>query len=118
MARTAAVDFVLPNRAGRGMPSAESPTAGRGNRGNRLGQDAELLEDALIVERDPISAVQLDDARALNALREVFVGSADDYAIDPRVMTRLGCSGGERVIGLELHHGPNDEAGSRESLLE
>ena len=86
--------------------------------GDRRRRDAELLDDAGLVARDARPAIQLDDARAAHALGEVLVRRADDHAFDTRIASRRHRPGGERIVRLELHHRPDDDAGRREGVFE
>src|SRR5437588_13104357 len=45
--------------------------------------DAEFLDYSSLVIRDACAPIQLDDAGAADALREVFVRRTDYYAFDP-----------------------------------
>ena len=63
-------------------------------------------------------AIQLDDARAAHALREVLVRRADDHALDARVARRRQRRRGQRIVGLELDHRPDDDAERRQRFLE
>ena len=64
------------------------------------------------------AAIQLHDARAAHALREVLVRRADDHALDARVARRRRRRRRQRIVGLELDHRPDDDAERGERLLE
>ena len=55
---------------------------------------------------------------AAHALGEVLVRRADNHAVDTRITRRRRRRGGERIVRLELHHRPDDDAGRREGLFE
>ena len=55
--------------------------------------------------------VEADDARAAHALGQVLVGRADHDLLDAGVVARQrAAAGGQRVVGLELDHRPDDDA--------
>src|SRR5208283_2406171 len=76
-----------------------------------LRSDAKLSDDAGFIAHDILPAVELHDSRAHNALTEIFVRRADEDL--PNAVTVIlilrGFRGGrgERVIRLELDHGPH-----------
>ncbi len=86
--------------------------------GYRRRPHAELRDDSGLVAQLARAAIELDDARAPDALGEIFVGRADDHAVHTRV--RIECRRGrrQRVVSLEFHHRPDGDAHHRERLLE
>jgi hypothetical protein len=62
--------------------------------------------------------VDLDDSVAADALREVLVGRPDAGLLDRVVGVGEVRRRGERVVGLELDHRPDDDPHRRERLLE
>src|SRR6266699_1321756 len=86
--------------------------------GNQRGLDAELLAHPCRVADLPALAIDLDDAIAADALRQIFVGGPDAdllYAVVLRGDPRRGC---ERVVCLELGHGPYRHAHGGEGVFE
>ncbi len=53
-----------------------------------------------------------------DALRQIFVGRADDHALDPRIGVRGGGRRRERVVGLVLDHRPHDDPLGDERLFQ
>ena len=86
--------------------------------GNRFRLHSEGRDHAGLVADDVRAPVQLHDARALDRLREIFVGRADDHAVHPRIPGRRRGRGGQRVVRLELHHRPDDNPHRGERLFE
>src|SRR2546425_792336 len=86
--------------------------------GNRRGPDAELLLDSQLVPQLARAAIELDDTVTAHALRQVLVRRADDDLLDARVGGGHGGRGGERVVGLELDHGPDHHAERAQRVLE
>ena len=109
-------DFA-PQPARPGYPSAAVADE-RQVVGNRDRFDAKLRDHACLVANDVLATIELDDSGPSYALREVFVGCANEHPIDRRVF--LGGEGGGRqgIIGLELNHRPNDDPKSGECLFE
>ena len=62
--------------------------------------------------------VQLHDARAAHALRQILVGRADDHALDRADRRGRRRRRRQRIVGLELHHRPDDDAERRQRLFE
>ena len=82
------------------------------------GVDAELRAHAVGVADLAALAIDLHDAIADHALREVLVRRPDADLLDARIPRREVGRGGQRVVGLELDHRPHDDAHRRERLLE
>src|SRR5256714_10856737 len=74
--------------------------------GNQGGLDAELLAHPSRVADRPGPAIDLDDAIAADALRQIFVGGPDADLLDAVVLRRNPRCGRKRVVRLELDHGP------------
>ncbi len=79
---------------------------------------AELRDDAGFVDERARADVELHDARAADALRQILVGRPDDHATHPLVPRRNRRRCRQGVVGLELHHRPDDDAERRERLFE
>src|SRR5262249_35509428 len=77
---------------------------------NRRGRDAELAAHSVLVSHFACATVELDDPAATDALRQILVRRAHDDLLDTAVA--LGHRGrrGERVVGLQLDHGPDNHA--------
>ena len=86
--------------------------------GNPLRRNAELRSDARGVADLPAAPIDLDDAVPDDALAQVFVGRPDADLLDARVGRGQARRGGQRVVGLELDHGPADDAHRGERVLE
>ena len=69
-----------------------------------------LLDHSRLIVRDAGSAIQLDDAGALDALGEVLVGRADNHALDTGIARRRCRRCRERIVRFKLHHRPNHHA--------
>jgi hypothetical protein len=82
-----------------------------------LRPDTELLAHAVRVSRDAAATVELNDRIAVNTLREVLVGRADQYAFDLRICGRPARSSGETVIGLLIDHRPHHNAQGAQRVL-
>ena len=67
---------------------------------NRGRLDAELLDHSRLVEHAFARPIEAHDARAANALREIFVGRANEHLGDLRLRRRDRGCGRERVVGL------------------
>ena len=52
-----------------------------------------------------------------DALGEILVGGADQYPLNPGILGGPYGRSGQGVIGLELHHGEDGEAGGLEDGL-
>ena len=65
-----------------------------------------------------VAPIQLDDARAADALREILVGRADQHALDARVRGGRCRRRRQRIVGLELDHRPDGDAERRQRLFE
>ena len=63
-------------------------------------------------------AIDLHDAVADDALREILVGRPDAHLLDARVARGEMRRRGERVVGLELDHRPGRDAHRHQRLLE
>jgi hypothetical protein len=86
--------------------------------GNRRWPRAELLDNGCFVERNPRSTVQPNDTRSPHALGEILVWRTNDYPFNTGIPSRSYGARGERVIRLELDHGPDYDAGRGEGFLE
>src|SRR5947207_2325073 len=86
--------------------------------GNQRGLDAELLAHPCRVADLPALAIDLDDAIAADALRQIFVGGPDADLLYAVVLRGDPRRGGERVVGLELGHGPHRHAHGGEGVFE
>src|SRR6476660_6218378 len=62
--------------------------------------------------------MELDDARAADALGEVLVRSAYDHALDTRIAPGRFRARSKCIICLELHHRPDYDAGRGECVFE
>ena len=71
------------------------------------GRDAELSHHAGFVHDDVGAPVQLHDAGASHALRQVLVGCADQHLLDARIRRRLHRRRGQRIVRLVFDHGPD-----------
>ena len=68
---------------------------------------------------DSGAPVQLHHPRAAHALRQVFVGRADDHPVHARCPRAASFGGGgQSIVGFELHHRPDHDAHSRERILQ
>ena len=106
-----------PSRAARDTRRRHRRRA-RGSRGSTPGATpnfATTPASSMMTLRPP---VQLDDAGAADALREVLVGRADQHLLDARIRRRPHRRRGQRVVRLELDHRPDHDAERRERLLE
>ena len=86
--------------------------------GDGGGGHTESLDDHRLVTDESAPPVELDDARSPNHLGEVLVRRADQHSLDPRVLGSLQGRGAQRVVRLQLHHGPNDHAEGAKPILE
>src|SRR2546421_5133433 len=86
--------------------------------GNQVGLDAELLAHPSRVADRPGPAIDLDDAIAADALRQIFVGGPDADLLDAVVLRRNPRRGRKRVVRLELDHGPYGHAHGGEGVFE
>src|SRR5205085_3974251 len=59
---------------------------------NRFGSDSELVDNTGFIAQEVASAIELHDARADNALTEIFVGRANEDLAHAFIAHRL-CSG-------------------------
>jgi len=66
----------------------------------------------------PRAPVELDDTVAAHTLREILVGRAHDDLLDARVGRGHGRRRGQRIVGLEVDHGPDDDAERAQRLLQ
>ena len=87
--------------------------------GNRLGSNAETVDDAVPVVAHALAPVELHDAEpVVDDLGEVLVGGADEDAVHPGVLSGLHRRCAHGVVGLVLDHGEDPEARRREHRLE
>ena len=86
--------------------------------GNRDGRHAELLPHPRFVPHLARAPIELNDTVAPHALRQILVGRAHDDLLDARIGGGHRSGGGQRIVGLELDHGPNDDAERAQRLLE
>src|SRR6185437_1793631 len=82
------------------------------------GVDTELLAHRTRIANHLALAIHLHDAVIAHALREVFVRAPDAHFVHACVRVGARSGGRDRVVGLELDHGPRDDAHGREGLLE
>ena len=85
---------------------------------DRFWRHTEFSDHARLVKGDPCPPIELNHALAADALGQILIGSADDYAIDTRIGVRQRCCRRERIVGLKLHHRPNGNPRRRESLFQ
>ena len=85
---------------------------------NRPGIDAELGAHRRLVATLAGAAIELDDPIAAHALRQVLVRRAHDHLLDPRVGRGHLGRRAQRVVGLELDHGPDDHPEGAERVLQ
>lgn len=86
---------------------------GDGRRGySKLGDDAGFVADLAL------PTIQLHDSRAMDALGQVLIRSADKDAIDARVESRAFGGGGQSVVGLEFDHRPDSDPCLDKSLFD
>ena len=78
----------------------------------------ELQRDRRLVPRLARPPVELDDPVAAHALGQVLVWRADHDLPGPRIGRGHGRGGGQRVVGLEVDHGPDRHAERAKRLLE
>jgi hypothetical protein len=111
-------------RRGRHAPAAQTGIAVRAVAhqsqpiGNRCGRDTELLPHRRLVAQLARAPIELDDAVAPHALRQILVRRAHDDLVDARIGRRHGRRRGQRIIGLELDHGPDDHAERAQRILQ
>src|SRR5262249_3147979 len=86
--------------------------------GDQIGSDAELLANTLHIADLFCLAIDLDDAVATDALREILVRSPDADLLHALVLRGDRCRRGERVVGLELDHRPYDHTHRGERFLQ
>src|SRR5205085_1103955 len=79
---------------------------------------AELRAHGVGVANLSALAIDLHDAIADDGLREILVGGPDAHLLDALVLRREVRRRCQRVVGLEVHHRPNDDTHRRERLLE
>jgi hypothetical protein len=77
---------------------------------NRRGRDTELSAHSLLVAHLARAPIELDDPGAADALRQVLVRRAHDDLVDTPVALGHRRRRGQRVVGLELDHRPDDHA--------
>src|SRR6185295_9227090 len=65
--------------------------------GNRFGFHAKFFDDARFVANDFAPAVQLNDSRADDALREIFIWGADDHFCYSSVLRCFMCGRRKRI---------------------
>src|SRR5215470_10680599 len=80
--------------------------------------DTELGQDGLRVANGTALPIDLHDALPYDALRKILVRGPDADLLDPRVLRGQVSRRRERVVGLELHHGPHDDSHRLQRLLE
>ena len=110
---------------GRHAPDARDagvPVRGVADESEEVGDEgrrhAELRAHRVRVEDLPGAPVDLHDAIPVHALREVLVRRPDADLLDARVGRREARRGRERVVRLELDHGPHGDSHRLERLLE
>ena len=86
--------------------------------GDQGGVDPELLADSFRREDLVSPAVDLHHPVLPDALRQVLVGGPDADLLHPFVGRGDAGGGGERVVGLELDHGPDGHAHGGERLFQ
>jgi hypothetical protein len=85
---------------------------------NRRGRDAESLAHRRLAADLARAPVQLDHPVTPHALRQILVRRAHQHLADARVGRGHGRCGGQRVVGLELNHRPDDHAERAQRVLQ
>src|SRR5947209_77472 len=85
---------------------------------NGLRIDSELSQDTCFVAQHLATTIELHDASANYALTKVFVRRTNNHLSDALIYSGLGGRGSERIIRLELDHGPDQHAHRLQSFLE
>src|SRR5438128_5490957 len=86
--------------------------------GNQAGLHAELLAHPVRVANGLPLAVHLDHPVAPHTLRQVLVGRPDADFLHAVICRSDARRGGERVVGLELDHGPYHHAHGGEGVFQ
>ena len=116
-ARTAAVDLA-PQPGNPGYPSRRVADQCQIILAIDAGITPNFSHNAGLVAYDASSPIQLHNARAAHALRKVFIGCADQHALDTPVALRRRSARRERVVSLEFHHRPNGDDSRQEDLFQ
>jgi len=85
--------------------------------GNRLGLYSKLGFHTICVTHDLSTPVDLHNPRPHDTLAKVFVGRADQYLLNPSILGGLRGGGCERVIRLEIGHGPDHHAHGLQTIF-
>ncbi len=85
---------------------------------NQRRLDAELLAHARGIANRLGLAVDLHDAVAFDALREVLVRSPDADLLHPSILGGKMRCGGQRIVGLQVDHRPDGDAHRPERVLQ
>ncbi len=85
---------------------------------DRLRPHAKLSNHAGLIAHDVLPAVQLNHPCTHYALTEIFVGRAEEDFSDAVILRGLRGGRGERVVRLELDHGPHHYPHRFQSFLE
>ena len=100
-----------------GYPSAASPTSARKS-GISAGSTPNFSRTPCGVADRLGLAVDLHDAVAVDALREILVGRPDADLLHPLILRGEVRRGGQRIVRLELDHRPDGDAHRGERLLQ
>ena len=79
---------------------------------------AEFLAHPLRIAYDLGFAVHLNHPLAMHALRQILVRCPDAYLLHPVIFGGDSRSGGERIVGFQLDHGPYRHSQRGERILE
>lgn len=84
---------------------------------NGFRTNTKFLNDcALVIDRAG-STIELDDTCASYALGEILIRSADDDALNRRILRSRGCGRSQSIVRLKFHHRPHNDPGCRQHIL-
>src|ERR1700722_20246611 len=75
--------------------------------GNGCGRDAELLDYAGFMLGERRSPIQFYFTGNPPALVKVFIRRSNDSTLASAILSIRGCSSGQRIVSLKLHHPPH-----------
>src|SRR6266480_4599970 len=85
---------------------------------DQMRRHAEFLAHPLRIAYDLGFAVHLNHPLAMHALRQILVRCPDAYLLHPVIFGGDSRSGGERIVGFQLDHGPYRHSQRGERILE
>src|SRR5438874_495960 len=85
---------------------------------DQMRRHAEFLAHPLRIAYDLGLAVHLNHPLATHALRQILVRCPDAYLLHPVIFGGYSRSGGERIVGFQLDHGPYRHSQRGERILQ